>query len=61
MPLPPLDGSSIIPLLLNRDQAVAYMNFIHSSHLSFIGIFIAWEAFGYLFGPIFRVFVNLLY
>jgi len=61
MPLPPLDGSGIIPLLLSREQAVAYMDFIHSSHLSFIGIFIAWETFGYLFSPIFRVFVNLLY
>jgi Zn-dependent protease len=61
MPLPPLDGSGIIPLLLSREQALAYMDFIHSSHLSFIGIFIAWEAFGYLFSPILRVFINLLY
>lgn len=61
MPLPPLDGSSIIPLLLSRERAIAYMDFVHSSHLSFIGIFIAWKAFGYLFSPIFLTFVKLLY
>jgi Zn-dependent protease len=61
MPLPPLDGSGIIPLLLSRERAVAYMDFIHSSHLSFIGIFIAWKAFGYLFSPIFLIFVRFLY
>ncbi len=61
MPLPPLDGSGIIPLLLSRERAVAYMEFIHNSHLSFLGIFIAWKSFGYIFRPIFRTFVNLLY
>lgn len=61
MPLPPLDGSGIITLLLSRERAVAYMDFVRSSHLSFIGIFIAWKAIGYLFSPIFIVFVKLLY
>ena len=61
MPLPPLDGSGIIPLLLSRERAVAYMDFIHSSHLSFIGIFIAWKTFGYLFRPVFIMFVKILY
>jgi len=61
MPLPPLDGSGIIPLLLSRERAVAYMAFIHNSHLSFLGIFLAWNSFGYIFRPVFRTFVNLLY
>lgn len=61
MPLPPLDGSGIIPLLLSRERAVAYMNFIHNSHFSLIGIFIAWKAFDYIFGPVHLLFINLLY
>ncbi len=61
IPLPPLDGSGVIPLLLNREQAVKYMDFVHGNHLSFIGLIIAWQSIGYLFSPIFRVFVILLY
>lgn len=61
IPLPPLDGSGIIPLLLSRKRAVAYMDFIHNNPLSFIGIFFAWELFDYLFDPVHLLFVNLLY
>lgn len=61
MPLPPLDGSGIIPLLLSREKALAYMDFINGSHLSFLGIFIAWNAIGYLFNPVLLLFVRILY
>ena len=61
MPLPPLDGSGVIPFLLSREQARAYMDFIHGSHLSFIGLFIAWQAFDYVFDPIHLLFINLLF
>jgi Zn-dependent protease len=61
MPLPPLDGSGIIPFLLSREKAVAYMDFVHDSHLSFLGIFLAWKAFDYLFDPVHLLFINLLY
>ena len=61
IPLPPLDGSGIIPILLSRERALAYMDFIHNSRLSFIGILIAWNAFDYVFHPIHLLFINLLY
>jgi len=61
MPLPPLDGSGVIPLLLSRERALAYMDFIHGGHLAFIGIFIAWKAFDYIFDPVHLMFINLLY
>ncbi len=61
MPFPPLDGSGIIPFLLSREKAVAYMDFVHNSHLSFIGIFFAWKAFDYIFNPVHLLFINLLY
>lgn len=61
MPLPPLDGSGIIPFLLSREKAVAYMDFIHNSQLSLLGIFFAWKAFDYIYGPVHLLFINLLY
>ena len=36
IPLPPLDGSGVIPLLVNKDKAVAYMKLIHSSHFTLL-------------------------
>jgi Zn-dependent protease len=61
IPLPPLDGSGIVPILLSRERAIAYMDFIHNSHLSFIGILIAWKAFDYIFDPVHLLFIHLLY
>jgi len=61
IPLPPLDGSGAIPLLVSREKAGAYMDFIHSSHFSFLGIFIAWKVFDFIFDPVHLVFINLLY
>jgi Zn-dependent protease len=61
IPLPPLDGHGIIPFLLSREKAVAYMDIIHGNHLSFFGIFIAWKAFDYIFDPVHLLFINLLY
>jgi len=61
MPVPPLDGSGAVPLLLSRERATAYMDFIHGNQLSFLGILIAWKAFDYLFGPIQLFFINLMY
>jgi Zn-dependent protease len=61
MPLPPLDGSGVVPLLLSRERALAYMDFIHGNHLSFLGILLAWKAFDHIFGPVHLFFVNLMY
>lgn len=61
IPFPPLDGSGIIPFLLSKERAIAYMDFIHGSHFSLIGIFIAWKAFDYIFDPVHLMFVNILY
>lgn len=61
IPLPPLDGSGVIPLLLSRERAVAYMDFIHDGHFGFIGIFVAWKLFDFLFDPVHLLFINLLY
>jgi Zn-dependent protease len=61
IPLPPLDGSGAIPLVVSREKAGAYMDLIHSSPFSFLGIFIAWKVFDFIFDPIHLLFINLLY
>ncbi|MGE4542912.1 MAG: site-2 protease family protein [Pedobacter sp.] len=61
LPLPPLDGSGIVPLFLSRERAVSYLDFIESTPLMFLGLLFAWNVFGYLFDPIHLGVVNLLY
>jgi Zn-dependent protease len=61
IPIPPLDGSGIVPLFLGKNQALSYMAFIHSSHLGFIGILIAWKLFDFIFNPMHLLFINMLY
>lgn len=61
IPMPPLDGHGIIPFLLSREKAVAYMDIIHGNHLSILGLFIAWKAFDFVFDPVHLFFIHLLY
>jgi len=61
IPLPPLDGSGIIPLFLSEDHAGRYMDFLRGSSFSFIGIFIAWKVFDLIYSPIHLLAIGLLY
>jgi len=61
LPLPPLDGSGIVPWFLSREQAQSYLELIHNPSLSFIGIFIAWKLFDIVYSPLHLMFVNLLF
>ncbi len=61
IPLPPLDGSGIVPLFISKEKAVSYMDFIHNTPLLLIGLFIAWEIFGHIFDPIHTLSLNMLY
>jgi Zn-dependent protease len=61
IPLPPLDGSGIIPLYLNDENGRKYMKFIRKPLFSLAGIFIAWRLFGFIFLKIHLFFINLLY
>jgi Zn-dependent protease len=61
-PLPPLDGSAVIMLLMpasvaNRWQDMLWQNQI----LSIGGMLLAWKLFDVIFDPIFLVAVNLIY
>jgi Zn-dependent protease len=62
LPLPPLDGSGAIPLLLSERATAKYQDVLFGNPaLQIIGMLIAWRVFGVLFDPVFTGAVNLLY
>lgn len=61
LPLPPLDGGGMLPLILPADAARTVMETLRQPMVSLIGLLIAWQVFGYLFGPIFGLGLRLLY
>ena len=61
LPLPPLDGSGALPLILNDDMNRQYRQFLSYPIVSIIGLLLAWHLFGYICNPFFLLAVNLLY
>lgn len=62
LPLPPLDGSAAITLLMRRETTSRYQEFLWSTPmLGLVGMFIAWKLFAVLFSPMFTAAVSLLY
>jgi Zn-dependent protease len=62
LPVPPLDGSGALPLLLSPEATRRYQDFIwRQPALGWIGILVAWQVFDFVFNPVFLVAVNLLY
>ncbi|MCA9399441.1 MAG: hypothetical protein KC618_06805 [Candidatus Omnitrophica bacterium] len=61
IPVPPLDGSGILPLFMKDDHARVYMRLINHPTLSLLGIFLAWEAFDVIYDPIHLFAINVLY
>ncbi|HXE58904.1 MAG TPA: site-2 protease family protein [Gemmatimonadales bacterium] len=62
LPLPPLDGSGAMPLLLTERASRRYQEFLWGSPgVSWLGILVAWQVFDFVFDPIFLGAVNLLY
>jgi len=61
IPMPPLDGSGAIGLLLSEDATRRYQDWVARSGIGWIGILIAWQLIGWIFHPAFIFAVNLLY
>ncbi|MBI2832112.1 MAG: site-2 protease family protein [Chloroflexi bacterium] len=61
IPLPPLDGSHVLPLFLHDEAARSYRTFISNPAFGFIGFFLAWQVFGPLFDKIFLGVINIVY
>lgn len=61
IPVPPLDGSAAIGLLMPENVARRYATMLEGSPLSLLGILIAWKIFDRVSGPLFGAGLNLLY
>ena len=61
LPVPPLDGSSAIGLLLPENLARRLADFSRSGTLALLGILAAWYVFDRLFAPVFAGAIGLLY
>lgn len=61
IPLPPLDGSAAVKLLLPGPVLAKYEAFLRTPMLGWLGILVAWRIFDAVFPPLFVMAVNVLY
>jgi Zn-dependent protease len=61
LPLPPLDGSAVVPLLLIEQGAHRYQELLRQPMFSFIGLLVAWNLFDPVYRPLQTLALNLLY
>jgi len=61
LPLPPLDGSGALPLVMSDRLAMRYRHALRHPAIALAGILLAWRFFGYLFQPILTAAVVLLF
>jgi Zn-dependent protease len=61
LPLPPLDGSALPLLFLDRTTAQRYLQALFNPSYAIIGMVIAWNVFGPIFGRIHLLASNGLY
>lgn len=60
-PFPPLDGSSVITLLMSPELTVKFNQFMRQPAFSFLGMVIAWRLFGEVFQPVFRTMFHVIH
>ena len=61
IPLPPLDGSAAVPLLLPERWRRGWLEFLRQPMLSWAGLLLAWRLFPPLFAPLHTLALNLLW
>jgi Zn-dependent protease len=61
IPLPPLDGSGVLPLFLDDHTARRLMDAMRQPAFSLGGILVAWMVIGRIFPAVHLVAINLLY
>lgn len=60
LPLPPLDGSAILPAFMSDSLAERYRSVIHQPIFSMLSFLVAWNVFPHIFGPIRAAAIRLL-
>jgi Zn-dependent protease len=61
IPFPPLDGSNILLLFLNERMAERYEALLYHPTYMIVGLLIAWQIFGPVFGWVNLLALNILY
>lgn len=61
LPLPPLDGSAVLPALMSNETAARYNAFLHQPMVSLLGLLLAWRVFPQVFSPILIFVLRILY
>ncbi len=61
IPLPPLDGASIIALFVDDETALKIFEATRNPMLQMIGLVVLFSVFGELFIPVFRAAIRILY
>ncbi len=61
LPLPPLDGSAIFPMLLGDDNARRFQEILRQPTFSLLGLLLAWRVFPYIYDPIHTFALGFLY
>jgi Zn-dependent protease len=61
LPLPPLDGSAVIPALLNPRAAERYAAIMAQSYMSLLGLIVAWQLFNPIYLPVQLAAIRVLY
>ena len=62
IPVPPLDGSGVIPFFLSPEATSWYQNVIWSNQtFSWLGILLAWQVFDVIFHPLWLFVVNFVH
>jgi Zn-dependent protease len=61
IPLPPLDGSGALALVLSPAALAQWQGFMRQPMMGMVGLIIAWKLIGYLFSPAFLMAIQALY
>ena len=61
IPVPPLDGSSAIGLVLGENGARRFASLTRDPTLAIVGLLVCWRVFPYIFRPLFWMSLRLLY
>jgi Zn-dependent protease len=61
LPMPPLDGSAILPAFMSDDLALRYRGLIHKPMFSLLGLLVAWKVFPYLYAPVETAALSLVF
>ena len=61
LPVPPLDGSTGIAILMSESNALKFIRFTRNPNFRMVGLVAAWYLFDRAFDPVFTVALNALY